>query len=77
MTQGEKAAGEVAEKVSAGIKRGFRVADETVSIGCSIGIALFPEHADHPETLINLADAAMYKAKQAGNSAYHFSHRNI
>jgi diguanylate cyclase (GGDEF)-like protein len=41
-----------------------------VGIGCSIGISLFPRDADDPEALIRLADAAMYKAKQAGRGRY-------
>ncbi|MCY1346255.1 diguanylate cyclase (GGDEF) domain protein [compost metagenome] len=35
----------------------------------SIGIALFPEHADTPEALIKAADSAMYRAKQGRNQA--------
>ena len=35
----------------------------------SIGIALYPEHADEAATLISAADAAMYQAKQQRNRA--------
>jgi diguanylate cyclase (GGDEF)-like protein len=41
-----------------------------VSVGCSIGISLHPRDADNPETLIRLADAAMYRAKQAGGGRF-------
>ncbi|MBM7060109.1 diguanylate cyclase [Pseudomonas sp. UL073] len=34
----------------------------------SIGIALFPEHADNAEALLKAADSAMYQAKQAGRN---------
>jgi len=37
-----------------------------VSITISVGIAAFPEHADDQETLIRLADKALYAAKEAG-----------
>lgn len=39
-------------------------------IGCSIGICLYPRDADDPEALIRLADAAMYRAKDAGGGRY-------
>lgn len=35
----------------------------------SIGIALFPDHAEDPESLVKAADSAMYQAKQQRNSA--------
>jgi diguanylate cyclase (GGDEF)-like protein len=41
-----------------------------VTIGCSIGISLHPRDADNPEALIRLADAAMYRAKQAGRGRF-------
>lgn len=41
-----------------------------VRIGCSIGISLHPMDADDPDALIRLADAAMYRAKQAGGGRF-------
>ncbi|MFC0402763.1 cyclic di-GMP phosphodiesterase [Paraburkholderia rhizosphaerae] len=38
--------------------------------GCSIGIALFPEHGDSLESLIRAADTAMYVAKDGGKRTY-------
>ena len=37
-----------------------------IVITCSIGVSRYPRDGDDPETLIRLADAAMYKAKQSG-----------
>ena len=37
-------------------------------ITLSIGIAIFPDHADSGEEVLRLADAAMYQAKQAGRN---------
>lgn len=43
-----------------------------VSIGVSIGVAVFPDHGDNPEILIQNADLAMYSAKDAGKNRYFF-----
>lgn len=41
---------------------------ETVHIGASIGIAMFPADGTDLDALLKVADAAMYKAKRSGNS---------
>lgn len=42
----------------------------TGMVSASIGIALAPEHAGDADTLLRLADAAMYRAKDQGKSRY-------
>ncbi len=43
-------------------------AGKFVSPTCSIGVALFPRHADEVETLIHFADVALYEAKNGGRN---------
>jgi diguanylate cyclase (GGDEF)-like protein len=43
-----------------------------VPISASIGISIYPDNAADIDTLIQQADAAMYKAKQAGRSTHRF-----
>ncbi|MDQ2087483.1 EAL domain-containing protein [Herbivorax sp. ANBcel31] len=41
-------------------------------ITSSIGIAMYPQHGDNVETLMKLADASMYVAKECGGNTYVF-----
>jgi diguanylate cyclase (GGDEF)-like protein len=42
--------------------------DETFKITISIGIAMFPEHAQECSLLIDKADKALYEAKRSGRN---------
>jgi len=50
----------------------FRLADQTPTLRCSIGVALYPGDAQDGVGLIKQADTAMYAAKDAGRNAYRF-----
>ncbi len=65
-------AGQVAEKVVAALVRPFRLNDEPVEIGASVGIAIYPDHALDADALINHADAAMYNAKASGRNTFRY-----
>jgi len=67
---GEADAVQVAGKIIAAFARPFQVAGHALSVGVSIGIALFPDDAADEVTLLRNADAAMYAAKQAGRNNY-------
>ncbi len=67
----------VARKILAAVRRPYylhakKSDDETsmVTIGVSIGIALFPGHGDNIQALIQNADLAMYESKSAGKNRY-------
>ena len=50
----------------------FRLADQTPTLTCSIGVSMFPLDANDTVTLIKQADTAMYAAKEVGRNAYRF-----
>ncbi|WP_297842470.1 EAL domain-containing protein [Pseudomonas sp.] len=50
----------------------FLVADNSVQISASIGIALYPGNGETQHELLMNADAAMYHAKAAGKNGYSF-----
>lgn len=61
---------QAAERILAAIAGTERAAGVSCRLSASIGIALFPEHGNDPETLLRLADDAMYEAKRRGKSCY-------
>ena len=56
---------DAATRVRAAISRRLELEDIGVEIEASVGIALYPEHGEDPETLLQHADVAMYTAKRA------------
>ena len=62
----------VAEKILASIAKEFNIAGHQIQIGTSIGIAIYPQHAQAVDDLMKHADAAMYQAKNAGRNCFRF-----
>ena len=60
----------VAKKIIAAIAMPFLLGSQkqSVDIGISIDIAIYPADAQDADALVKAADAAMYSAKQAENS---------
>ncbi|HXF65345.1 MAG TPA: EAL domain-containing protein [Burkholderiales bacterium] len=50
----------------------FQFEGQSLRLTSSLGIAVYPDHADNAEDLIARADAAMYQAKEAGKNAWRF-----
>lgn len=61
-----EAALEVAEKIHSSLNQTFQLANLTLNISSSTGIAIYPEHAIGEKQLIHYADTAMYYAKKNG-----------
>jgi diguanylate cyclase (GGDEF)-like protein len=58
----------VTGRLLATLQAPFEVDHHTVYIGASIGVAIYPQHAEDEVRLVALADAAMSHAKETGKS---------
>lgn len=55
---------QVATKILRSLEEPFVIEGQSLHVGASIGIALYPEHGTDEMTLMRLADVAMYVAKR-------------
>ncbi|MBL1141245.1 MAG: EAL domain-containing protein [Proteobacteria bacterium] len=62
----------VAEKITAGLSEPYHIAENSLFITSSIGIAYYPEHGEDILDIIKNADSAMYQAKRSGRNKYVF-----
>ena len=60
-----------AQTIVDALSQPFEIEDRQVGIGCSIGIAFYPDNGQHAK-LVSRADAAMYAAKRAGGAGFCF-----
>jgi diguanylate cyclase (GGDEF)-like protein len=65
----------ISGKILDSIKQTFHIEGHEIDISCSIGISIYPDDGTSPDTLIALADKAMYRAKQKGGYAFFNSER--
>jgi diguanylate cyclase (GGDEF)-like protein len=49
----------------------YAIDDHPVVVGCSIGIALIPQHGERIDEVLRNADLALYKSKNAGRNCFH------
>jgi diguanylate cyclase (GGDEF)-like protein/PAS domain S-box-containing protein len=64
----------MAEKIIESLKRPFYVNHQEMYISTSIGISVYPFDGTDKETLIRMADRAMYQAKKNGRNQYALYH---
>jgi diguanylate cyclase (GGDEF)-like protein/hemerythrin-like metal-binding protein/PAS domain S-box-containing protein len=55
------------------VKQPVHIGNNTVHVTASIGVAIFPDNGSDSETLLKLADQAMYVVKESGKSRYQFA----
>lgn len=60
----------IAEKIIAALKPPFMVGGRDFRMTASIGVAVFPEDGDSPDTLLRNADIAMYQIKGRGKNGF-------
>jgi len=63
----------VANTIRDALNEEFQVEGHHIQIGCSIGIAIYPDNGSDANTLSRLADEAMYQAKDAGRNRVVFA----
>jgi diguanylate cyclase (GGDEF)-like protein len=66
----ESGAARVAMKILTALDTPSVVGGHVVRLSASVGIAVYPEDGDDPETLIGRADVAMYDAKKCGRGRF-------
>lgn len=67
-----ESAGVVSRKLIDSLSQPFQIQDKTLSIGASVGIAVYPKDGGDAQTLLHHADLALYEAKNAGRGGYQF-----
>ncbi|KNY25832.1 diguanylate cyclase [Pseudobacteroides cellulosolvens ATCC 35603 = DSM 2933] len=50
------------------LKKPLEIMDNTILMGASMGIAVFPDNGDSWENIIKAADETMYKVKKSGKN---------
>jgi len=62
----------IAQDILTKMSAPFMLGDEIAHISSSIGITLYPDDGNNPDTLLRNADQAMYLAKQEGRSRFNY-----
>ena len=71
--QNMDSAAQVASNMIAELTRPFTLGSHQAQIGVSIGIATYPVNGQDSQCLLEAADAAMYRAKDAGRNTWFFA----
>jgi diguanylate cyclase (GGDEF)-like protein len=72
-----KAARYVSIKILSALNQPISVEGQLLSVGASVGIALFPDHGPDAHTLLKNSDMAMYHAKESGKNRFEFYNEKL
>ena len=64
---------QVAQKVLECLTPPLRLGGKDIPIQISIGIAVYPKDSTEPHQLLEIADQAMYRAKNSGGQCWYFA----
>ncbi len=64
---------QVAQKILECLTPPIRLGGQDIPIQISIGIAVYPKDSTDPHQLLQVADQAMYRAKECGGQRYYFA----
>ncbi|GAB3427614.1 EAL domain-containing protein [Massilia solisilvae] len=72
MAREQQEAAQVANEVREALRAPFDLHGQHAALTASIGIAMYPDDATDPGTLVRYADTAMVRAREAGRDGYRF-----
>ncbi len=67
----------IADKIIAALSAPGRVSGHVLRLSASVGVAVYPEDGEDAATLINRADAAMYRSKKSGLGGFQFHSKEM
>jgi diguanylate cyclase (GGDEF)-like protein/PAS domain S-box-containing protein len=65
------------DRVLVSVQAPLQLEGHSVRINCSIGVSVYPDDAGDLDSLLRVADVAMYSAKKRGKGQYHFYTRDL
>lgn len=65
-------AASVSQRILESVSSAYQWRNTNITLGISIGIAVYPDNGEDTDTLLRNADAAMYHVKSLGKNNFHF-----
>ncbi|MCG7920362.1 MAG: diguanylate cyclase [Candidatus Thiodiazotropha lotti] len=60
----------VSEQIVQSVRRPYHYEDQKLKVSISVGVALYPDHGETRESLVRIADRAMYDVKKESKNDY-------
>ena len=73
---GSEVISQIAQRIISEISEPINFSGKSLLVGASIGIGLYPDHADNAEALRRVADEAMYVVKKSGKNRFVFAEKS-